>query len=125
MTTGPGVRRRRAVGERGEAVAAAHLESQGFQILGRNVRVGRLELDLVARRGALLVVCEVRSLSSARMYSPAETVDRAKQERIRRATGRWLAENRPGHGRVRFDVAAVVFDGPGGEPRLEYYEQAF
>jgi putative endonuclease len=120
-----GMDRRRAVGQRGESVAAAHLQREGFEIVARNARVGRLELDIVARRGRLLVICEVRALSSDWMYAPAETVDRRKQTRLRRAAARWLAENDPGPVEVRFDVASVVFDGPGGRPRVDYYEGAF
>ncbi len=114
---------RAAVGRRGEAVVAAMLQDRGFTIVGRNVRVGRLEIDLIARRGRLLVVCEVRARTSDRLVAPAATVDPRKIGRIRRATARWLAEQRLGRIDVRFDVGAVVFDGP--EPRIEYYENAF
>lgn len=116
---------RQALGQRGEALVASKLERQGYEIVARNARAGRLELDIVARRGGLLVVCEVRTLRRARMYSPAESVTPAKQARIRQATARWLRDNRPGTRQVRFDVAAVVFDGPGGTPRITYYENAF
>jgi putative endonuclease len=117
--------RRRAVGQRGEQVVAEDLQRRGFQILGRNVRVGRLELDIIARRGPLLVVCEVRSLTSDWMYAPGATVDARKQGRLRRAAAQWLRDARLGAVEVRFDVAAVVFDGPRGQPRIELYEGAF
>ena len=84
------------------------------------MRVGRLELDVVARRGRLIVVCEVRSRSSVDPVHPAETIDRKKLERIRRATAMWLREQNLGRVRARIDAAAVVF-GAGG-PKVEYYE---
>jgi putative endonuclease len=105
-------------------LVAARLERQGFDIVGRNVRVGRLELDVIARRGSLVVVCEVRSRRHARVVFPSETIDRKKLGRIRRATAMWLREQRLGQVRTRIDAAAVVFDGPGGNPRVEYYENA-
>lgn len=114
------------MGRRGEALVASKLEREGFEIIAQNARVGRLELDLIARRGPLLVVCEVRSLTSDRRYSPAESVDARKQARIRQATAQWLSENHvDGRVRVRFDVAAVVMNGPGGEPEITYYDNAF
>ncbi|MFW6067088.1 MAG: YraN family protein [Myxococcota bacterium] len=116
---------RQSLGRRGESVAAAKLEREGFEIVARNARVGRLELDLIARRGGLVVICEVRSLRSDRLYAPALSVGPKKQARIRQAAARWLAENPMGPVQVRFDVASVVFDGPGGEPRVDYYERAF
>ena len=107
---------------RGEELVASLLEERGFQICGRNVRVGRLELDVIARRGSLVVVCEVRSRSSARPVFPAETIGGKKLARVRRATAMWLRKHKLGRVHARIDAAAVVFDGPGGDPRVEYYE---
>jgi putative endonuclease len=98
------------------------LQERGFQICGRNVRVGRLELDVIARRGSLVVVCEVRSRARARPVFPAETISGRKLMRVRRATAMWLRTEKLGRVDARIDAAAVVFDGPGGEPRIEYYE---
>jgi putative endonuclease len=86
--------------------------------------VGRLELDVIARRGALIVVCEVRSRRHARAVFPSETIDRKKLGRVRRATAMWLREQKLGRVHVRIDAAAVVFAGPNGAPRIEYYENA-
>lgn len=117
------MRTRSETGREAEALVAAKLASQGFAILGRNVRVGRLELDVIARRGSMIVVCEVRARSSARMAEPVESIDRAKIARIRTATARWLAGAGLGPVSVRFDAASVVFDRD--PPRIEYYEEAF
>ncbi len=86
------------------------------------MRVGRLELDVIARRGTLIVVCEVRSRAKARPVFPAETIVGKKLARVRRATALWLREQRLGRVHARIDAAAVVFDEPDGEPRIEYYE---
>ena len=86
------------------------------------MRVGRLELDVIARRGHLIVVCEVRSRTNANPVHPAETIDRKKLERVRRATAMWLRREKLGKVTARIDAAAVVFDGPQEEPRVEYYE---
>ncbi|MGB3049761.1 MAG: YraN family protein [Polyangiales bacterium] len=107
---------------RGEGLVASLLEERGFEICGRNVRVGRLELDIIARRGALIVVCEVRSRSSARPVFPAETISGKKLARVRRATAMWLRKQKLGRVHARIDAAAIVFDRAGGEPRIEYYE---
>ena len=113
-----------ATGRRAEALVASRLEAQGFTIVGKNVRAGRLELDVVARRGRLLVVCEVRALSSDRLMAPAETITRQKQARIRRAAARWLQESGTRGVDVRFDAAGVVFHAD-GSASVEYYENCF
>ena len=117
------MRTRAETGNQAEALVAAKLASQGFAILGRNVRVGRLELDVIARRGSMIVVCEVRARSNARIAEPVESIDRAKIARIRRATAQWLTTAGLGGVSVRFDAASVVFDRD--PPRIEYYAEAF
>ncbi len=114
---------RQLTGQRGEGIVAAHLEQQGFQIVARNVKVGRLELDLVARRDGLIAFCEVRSRKSAEFLHPAESVTREKVARVRKAAALWLSQNPQGGHQVRFDAAAVIFDSD--PPRLEYFEAAF
>lgn len=114
---------RQTLGIAGEQVVARHLEREGFTIVGANVKVGRLELDLIARRGPLLVFCEVRSRASRSFVDPIDTIDVRKQERIRRAACAWLAQ-RDDASEVRFDAAEVVFD-PRDEPTMTYYECAF
>ena len=55
---------RLANGRRGEEIASEWLTERGFQIVGTNVRVGRSELDIIAERGSLVVICEVRTRSA-------------------------------------------------------------
>jgi len=82
------------------------------------------EIDLVCHKRGLLVVCEVKTRSSDRFGTGLEAVGPAKQARLRRLAGLYLAgySSRSGeHGlTVRFDVAAV---GPGD--RLVVVEDAF
>lgn len=114
---------RRDLGARAESLVCEHLIGRGFTILGRNVRVGAKEIDVIARRGALVVFCEVRARARSGSISPLETIDRAKAQRIRDAARRWLYESRLRRVAVRFDAAAVVFDAPEGI--LDYIEDAF
>jgi putative endonuclease len=67
---------------------------------------------LVARRGATIVFCEVKSRSGDRFGVPAEAVTFAKQARIRRLAARWLRDHPTpiggGSRELRFDVAAIL-----------------
>jgi putative endonuclease len=78
---------------------------------------------VIARRGALVVFCEVRSRSSDRFMTPAQSIDLRKVTRVRAAAAQWLRAAKPGAVQVRFDVASVLFDEPEG--RLNYLEGAF
>jgi putative endonuclease len=114
---------RRELGVRAEALVEAHLSANGFSILGRNVRVGRREIDLIARRGGLIVVCEVRARSRSDFVSPLATIDARKIRLVREAASVYLRARGLARCAIRFDAAAVLFDVPEG--RLEYVENAF
>lgn len=114
---------RAELGRRAESLVCERLERFGFVVVARNARVGRLEIDVIAKRRKLVVFCEVRARTSDRLMSPAHTIDAHKVARVRRAAAQWLRESKLSGVDVRFDAAAVVFDGPEG--RIEYYEGAF
>jgi len=75
-------------GDEAERLVSERLVAAGWRILGRQVRVGRAELDIVAVDPAVparLVVVEVRSRASRAFGLPEETVDARKRLRLRRA----------------------------------------
>lgn len=100
---------RQALGRWGEDRVARWYCRRGFQVLDRNWRCGRGELDVIVRKGPVVVVCEVKTRSSVAFGLPSEAVGLDKQRRIRRLAAQWLSEQeRSGAVRLRFDVAEVV-----------------
>lgn len=81
---------------------------------------------MVARKGSLLVFCEVKTASSGAVIEPLERLGRAQQQRLRRAAADWLRAN-PQRGVVelRFDAAFVRLDEVSRASEVEYYEDAF
>lgn len=114
---------RHALGRRAEAHVAAMYEARGYDVVARNARVGRLELDLVVRRGGAVVVCEVRARRAGGLVHPAATVDKKKIARVRRATAGFLAASGIAGSSVRLDVASVVVH-PDGRLEVDLYENA-
>jgi putative endonuclease len=116
---------RAELGRRAEDAVADYLVASGFELLGRNVRLGKLELDVVARRGDLVVVVEVRTRGPTALETALGSVSGRKRARVRRAVERlWRSklEAMDGVERVRIDVAAVTF--AGGKTSVEYVEGA-
>jgi putative endonuclease len=114
-----------ALGRRAEDAVADYLFARGLSILGRNVRLGALELDIVARAGSVVIVVEVRTRRVGGWVGPFASVTGEKRLRLRRAVERlWRSRlsRMPGVERVRLDVAAVTF--VGGQTRIEYAERA-
>jgi Holliday junction resolvase-like predicted endonuclease len=89
--TGPGAGRTR--GAEMEELAATALAGAGWRIVGRNVRSGRGELDIVAvdwGPPAVLAIVEVRYRSSREFGLPEETLTAAKRAALRRSIGRLI-----------------------------------
>lgn len=99
---------RRALGARGEALAARWYEARGYTVLDRNWRCRDGEIDLVLARGTTLVFCEVKTRSSTAFGTPAEAVTRTKQLRLRRLAMRWVDAHEVRPSAMRFDVAGVI-----------------
>lgn len=101
-------RARLALGRAGEDLAAAWYEARGYDIVARNWRVREGELDIVARRGSLLVFCEVKARRTTSYGLPAEAVTPDKQARVRRLAAIYLRRDGCRVRELRFDVAAVL-----------------
>lgn len=124
--------RRKALGQRGEDIAAAHLERAGWRIVARNYRVREGEIDVIAARAGVLAFCEVKTLvrraeGGRGPANPIESVRYDKQARVRRMARRWLAAQDGGLGvsDVRLDVIGVVLSPAGELLELEHLEGAF
>ena len=118
-----GVDTRPAVGRLGEEVAARLFEERGFAVVERNYRCRAGEIDLVLRKGRLVVFCEVKARTSAYWGEPSEAVGALKQQRLRRLAAMWLAARRPGRVEIRFDVVSVVLSATG--PDVTHIANAF
>ena len=104
----------------------AWLESRGLRVLGSNVRVNYLEVDLLVQDGRTLALVEVRTRGATSWTSAFGSIDGWKRTRLRRAGERlWRRKfkNVPGIDHVRFDVASVTWFG--STPTIEYVRAAF
>jgi putative endonuclease len=117
---------RHLLGEQGEALAAAHLERRGYEILARRHRTRFGELDLVAYDGATLVFCEVKARRGS-PRTPFEAIGPVKQAQVRRMAAAWLAEvrDRPWGADLRFDAIGVTVGADGRLVALHHLEGAF
>ncbi|HVN51540.1 MAG TPA: YraN family protein [Acidimicrobiales bacterium] len=100
--------RRRALGARGEEMAADWYLARGYEVLARNWRCREGEIDLIVRQQRTIVFCEVKTRSSTSFGHPAEAVTHAKRTRLRHLAAKWLDESPVRPLRIRFDVAAVL-----------------
>jgi putative endonuclease len=108
-------------GRRAESAVADYLVANGYSVVARNLRVGRSELDIVARCGGLVVIVEVRTRGDGSFETAFQSITPSKRVRLMRAVERLWRDKLariPSIERVRIDAAAVTFHGT--ETRVEY-----
>ena len=102
------MRAKDALGRYGEDVAAAYLQRNGMTILARNWRCSSGEVDIIAREGSTLVICEVKTRRSRAYGDPVEAVSERKLRRLRELALRWLDDQQVHVPEIRFDVIGIV-----------------
>jgi putative endonuclease len=108
---------------RGEQLAADMLAGIGWEILDRNYRYNRGEIDIIARDGDTTVFVEVKTRMSSEYGPPECAVTPSKQRQIIRVAQGYLFERQWAECACRFDVVAVEF--AQGEPRFNHIRNAF
>lgn len=101
---------RGALGRYGEDLAARRLAEAGMTVLERNWRCGRTgEIDIVARDGDVLVLCEVKTRRGGGFQHPMAAVTPEKARRLRDLAQRWIQEHGGAPpGGVRIDLVGVL-----------------
>jgi putative endonuclease len=117
-------RTKQVVGAYGERLAAQHLVDAGLVVLARNWRSASGEVDIVARDGDVLVLCEVKTRRGPGFGTPAEAVGKTKMARLRRLALEWLTATLVRPREVRFDVVEVHLP-RARPPRIRHIRGAF
>ncbi len=106
---------RKALGERGEALARRYLEERGYRILECNFRCPYGEVDIIAQEGDCLVFVEVKTRRSRSFGRPEESITPAKVQRMMDVAQAYLQAHEGLPDAWRIDVVAIQM-GPSGSP---------
>ena len=113
-----------AIGKRGEDLAAAWLQREGYAILARNWHCAYGELDLIAEREGEIIGVEVKTRTSDAMGAPEEAVTRAKQRKLLLTIQSYLMETGAEQRPYRLDVLAVRLSPRGAHLETRHYPAA-
>ena len=111
------------IGREGEDRAVRYLEEEGYEILCRNYRFRKAEIDIIARLGEALIFVEVKTRGSSRFGSP-ETFVTARKERLIAQAAQAYMEAVQHDWEIRFDIIAILLL-PDGSHDLQHFEDAF
>ena len=110
------------LGKKGEEMAAAHLLACGYELVARNFKFQKAEVDIIARKGDILAVIEVKTRSTPNFGDPQEFVKKKQIQQLVKAIDHFVNENNLDV-EVRFDIIAIIQNKAG--TRLEHLEDAF
>lgn len=122
------------VGSYFEQYAAKQMRKNGYRILEMNreyLQNGiRYEIDIIAKKGNTVVFTEVKARGEKTHFDPAISVDRKKQENLRKAVPAYLRFLRQKgidvrRYQYRFDVVSIRFDAAYHVTEYQYLEQYF
>jgi putative endonuclease len=102
-----------------EEQAMRYLQSCGWEIMAHRFRVGRVEVDIVARRGCLVAFIEVKARRGEAFGSPLEAITGAKRREIVKAARVWVDRCGRPSDVYRFDCIALT------DNKLEHLADAF
>jgi putative endonuclease len=103
----------------GEEQAIRYLQACGWEVVAHRFRVGRIEVDLIARRGHLVAFVEVKTRRGTAFGSPFEAVTGAKRREIVKVARVWMDRYGQQSDVYRFDCIAIV------DNKLEHLKDAF
>lgn len=107
-------------GRKGEDLAAEFLKDNGYEIVERNFRFKKSEIDLIAKKADWLLFVEVKTRTSFSYGEPEEFVTLAQANKIFEAAEEYIF-SRDWQGNVRFDVISVKL---GLETEVVHFEDA-
>jgi putative endonuclease len=110
------------LGQKGEALAADHLEKAGYKILFRNWKWGKHEIDIIAENQDFIIFAEVKTRSNDFQMHPASAVTREKQKSIIWAANGYLQKFKVDK-EGRFDVITIIKTGESYQ--IDHIEGAF
>ena len=98
------------LGQKGEQQASDYLIQNGYQIINRNYRSGKSEIDIICHQNDTLVFCEVKSYHSKPLDAVEFRVNKKKQQQIIQGAYGFISEHFHYEGKdIRFDVIIVDF----------------
>ena len=111
----------KVTGEIGEQLACDFLFNKGFEILERNYKQLKTEVDIIAKHQNCLVIVEVKTRSS-NFVNPENAVSKAKQKTLVEAAVLYQ-EKHAIKSEIRFDIIAIIKTKQ--ETEILHFEDAF
>ncbi|MFP4047435.1 MAG: YraN family protein [Bacteroidota bacterium] len=113
---------KKIIGDKGEDAAVNHLLEKRYELLARNWRYKKKEIDIIMKKGNRLVIVEVKTRQYKSIESPTDMIPRKKQRFLIEAADAYVMSKNINLD-VRFDLVFVY--NKGEEKKINHIEDAF
>ena len=110
------------LGKKGEKLAIEYLRLKEYEIIEQNYRYQKAEIDIIAKRGNLLIAAEVKTRSTPEFGNPQDFVKPKQIQQLVKAMN-FYVENSGLEVDVRFDIIAIIKNKAG--TKIEHIQDAF
>lgn len=109
-------------GKKAEQLATDYLIKHGYQILERNYRFQKAEIDIIAKKDNLIIVIEVKGRKENFLERPEDAVNKKKIKLLTKAINEYVIENKIDF-EVRFDIISIVENSQ--KTDIKHFKDAF
>jgi len=110
------------LGNWGEEYSVIYLQKKGYEVVERNYRFQKNEIDIIAKFGNNLIIVEVKTRQTAEIGEPWRAVTKSKQKQIIKVANQYIQANQIDLD-VRFDIVSIVHNSYRTE--IDHIEGAF
>ncbi len=115
--------RHNEIGALGEQIATDFLKNKNYEILERNWRYKKAEIDIIARQNETLIFIEVKTRSYAYFGRPEEFVTSHKEQLVSEAANEYMIQINYDWA-IRFDIISIIYKNE-NEFEIEHFEDAW
>ena len=107
------------LGKWGENLAVAYLQGKGYQLIERDWKSGRRDIDIIVRdETGIIVFVEVKTRRSRVLGEPEDAIDYRKMQSLQQAINHYIKSHRI-NSEIRFDIISIVGT-IGSEPEINH-----
>lgn len=114
---------KKELGQRAESLAVKFLQAKSYEIVARNWRFSRAEIDIIARKNDVLIFIEVKMRSYNYYGNPEDFVSEKQQALIQEAASQYM-EQVGYEWEIRFDIIAILWEEK-QEAKIRHLKDAF
>lgn len=116
---------KKELGSLGEKLALEYLINNGHEIVAINFKIGRKELDIIARKSRKTIFFEVKTRTNNYLETADLALKHSQLQTLKRAINYYCLNHKIKSDNIRLDLIAVNFDKNKNSASIKHYKNIF